>query len=134
MAKSLLTTGKRKDSVPIAQRAAEKRRKPYKLTQAQTLLGIHLGELGLNVIYEHAFAEGRSWRLDLFLPEARIGIECNGGKWASANHSGGHRRMAAIDDENLKVNTAQMMGIRVLQFANDFVLTGQAKEFLKTWL
>jgi very-short-patch-repair endonuclease len=99
----------------------------YKLSQAQKLLGIHLQELGLQVLYEFQVIKERQWRFDLYLPQERIGIEVNGGHFKSR----GHRSYRDLDSEYEKLNTATMSGIRVLQFSNEFVLSGQAKEFLK---
>jgi very-short-patch-repair endonuclease len=101
----------------------------YKLTEAQTLLGIHVRELGLAVEYEHEFCE-RGWRFDLYLPEPRIGIEVNGGHFLSR----GHRSYRDLDEEYAKLNTATMMGIRILQFSNEFVRDGRAKEFIAEYL
>lgn len=99
-----------------------------KQTEAQILLGIHLAELKFFASAEYQFCE-RDWRLDWASRELRIAFECNGGKW-----SGGHRRGNAIEDENDKINTAQMMGWRVIQFTNEQVLDGRAKEWLRPWL
>jgi very-short-patch-repair endonuclease len=97
-------------------------------TEAQILLGIHLAELKFFASAEFQFCE-RSWRFDWANRDRKIAFECNGGKW-----SGGHRHGAAIEDENEKINTAQMMGWKVLQFTNQEILTGRAKEFLRPWL
>jgi very-short-patch-repair endonuclease len=103
------------------------RSKP-KLTPAQELLRIHLNELGQGCDYEVRFCD-RKWRFDIALPLHRLAIEISGGNW-----TGGHRRGQAQENEYEKLNLAQMMGWRVLQFTNRQVLTGQAKEFLRTWL
>lgn len=101
----------------------------YKLTNSQRLLGIHLDELGVTFEREHKFFADRDWRLDLILPDYRIAVEVSGGKW-----HGGHRRGDAQDDEYDKINYAQMKGWRVLQFTNDQVDCGYAKEFIAEWL
>jgi very-short-patch-repair endonuclease len=106
-----------------------RQRKRYKLTPAQTLLLIHLKELGLQAEPEFQFTPDRRWRLDTYVAEARIGIECNGGRYKF-----GHRSSRDTDKDNEKMNTAQMMGIRVLQFTNEQIMSGEAKEFVKAWL
>ena len=99
-------------------------------TAAQILLAQHLKELKLGPIVEELrFHAQRKWRFDLAIPDVRIAFEANGGKW-----SGGHRRGKAIEEENLKLNTATMMGWRVFQFTNEQILDGRAKEFIKRWL
>jgi very-short-patch-repair endonuclease len=100
----------------------------YKVTQAQLLLGIHLDELGIRFQREFKFCE-RDWRIDLMLLDYRIGIEISGGNW-----TGGHRRGKAQEDEYDKLNRAAMEGWRVLQFTNEQVDCGYAKEFLGQWL
>lgn len=97
-------------------------------TEAQILLGIHLAELKLFASAGYQFCE-RRWRFDWANRDLRLAFECNGGKW-----SGGHKRGDAIEDENDKINTAQMMGWRVFQFTNQQILDGRAKAFLQEWL
>ena len=103
--------------------------KKAKLTVAQILLGKHLKELGLEPEFEWRICDCHKWRFDVVCLDQRIGIEANGGKW-----SGGHRRGKAIEDENDKLNTATLGGWRVLQFTNEQILSGRAKEFLKEHL
>lgn len=99
-----------------------------KQTEAQILLGIHLAELRIFASAEYKFCE-RDWRFDWANRDLRLAFECNGGKW-----SGGHRRGEAIEDENDKINTAILMGWRVLQFTNEQVLDGRTKAFLQEHL
>ena len=113
----------------LKQRAPQKRLKEYVLSTAQRLLLIHLGELGLKCVPEYRFDDTRRWRFDVWLPEARIGIELDGGMW-----SGGHRHAAAIELDHEKSNTAAMMGIRCLRFTNRQVEKGEAKDFIREWL
>lgn len=98
------------------------------LTDAQILLGDHLLELGLEPVFEYRFAD-RRWKFDIVLVEQRIGIECNGGRW-----TGGHYRGKKVDDEYEKLNTAQLMGWKVMQFTNEFISDSSAREFLRSWL
>lgn len=93
------------------------------------MLLIHMKELGLEAVPEHKFSD-RGWRFDVWLPEPRIGIECNGGHFLSQ----GHRSYRDLDEEYAKLNLAAMMGIRVLQFTNEFVLTGRAKNWIEEQL
>jgi hypothetical protein len=97
-----------------------------KLTIAQVLLRRHLKELGIETKPEWRFYSKRKWRFDLYSEVHRIGFECNG------HFAGKHGAGWSSDAE--KLNTAQMMGIRVLVFSNRDVLRGKAKEFLEEWL
>ena len=115
-----------------------------KLTEEQILLGEHhLKELGVEqVLYEHYFCDNRDWRLDIYLPEHRIGIEIHGGQFTGGHRrgfwskkEGARRRKLGLketpqEDEYDKLNHAQMDWIRTLQFTNEQVRDGRAKEFL----
>jgi hypothetical protein len=109
----------------VPKRPAKKKR----LTPPQILLGIHLAELGFLTVTEHKFCADRDWRFDRADLVNKVGYECDGGK-----RTGGHRRGDAIDDENEKINTATLNGWRVIKFTNEFVLSGEAKNFLARWL
>jgi len=120
-----------------------------KLSEAQLLLVDHiLPELGVEeeILTEFQFADGRQWRLDVYVPELRLAIEISGGQF-----SGGHRRgywsaqearrrtkAGKVDspqeDEYNKLNWAVMDGYRVLQFTNEQVKDGRAKAFLAEFI
>jgi hypothetical protein len=97
-----------------------------KQTEAQILLAVHLKELGIETVPEYRFDPERQWRFDLADLKRRIGFECNG-------HFGG-KHGTGWSEEFEKLNTAQMLGWRVLSFHNKDVLKGRAKEFVKKWL
>lgn len=103
-----------------------------KLTPQQALLGMHLRELGLAIEYEYRFLPERKFRFDVFIPRHLrgcgsngIGIECDGGMWR------GHRRGAAIEADNEKVNLAQANGFMCLRFTNRQIERGEAKDFIR---
>jgi hypothetical protein len=102
--------------------------KPKKQTSAQVLLGIHLQELGLAPIAEYRFCE-RMWRFDLVDLTVRLAFEISGGNW-----TGGHSRGASQEQEYCKINRAQMMGFKVMQFTNRQVCSGEAKSFVAQYL
>ena len=95
-------------------------------TVAQRLLKIHLDELGITTEFEYKFCD-RDWRFDLVDHENHTAFEISGGNW-----SGGHRRGKKQEDEYDKINTAQLLGWRVMQFTNAQVLDGRAKAFLQS--
>lgn len=94
-----------------------------RLTKAQMLLRTHLQELGIATEAEYQFHPERKWRFDLASLEHRVGFECNG------HFAGKHGAGWSNDAE--KINTAQMMGWRVLVFTNRAVLSGEALQWLK---
>ena len=98
-----------------------------KQTPAQVLLAIHLLELGIATTAEYRFSKDRRWRLDLYSEHYRLGFEVNG-TWKGLHGP----RWSTSDLE--KVNTAQMMGIRVLTFTNEQVERGEAKKFIESWV
>ena len=99
-------------------------------TPAQLLLATHLRELGVqDVQFEYQFLADRKFRFDLFSAEIRMGFEACGGMW-----NGGHRHRSAIELDYEKANLAQLYGFRMLQFTNRQIESGEAKEFLKTFL
>jgi hypothetical protein len=93
------------------------------VTESQTLLLIHMKELGLEVVPEYRFCEGRRWSFDAACLEHRVAFECNG------HFQGKHGAGWSNDAE--KLNTAQALGWRVFVFHNRDVLSGKAKEWVK---
>lgn len=95
-----------------------------RINVGETLLAIHLKELGLKFQEQVSFHETRKWRFD-FVVEQSIAIEIDG------YHKGKHGAGYGADNE--KANMATMMGFRVLRFSTSDVRTGKAREFLKHW-
>lgn len=95
------------------------------MTEAQTLLQVHLAELGIETVPELRFAPPRRWRFDLACERLRIAFECDGGQF-----KGGHRRGKALMADYEKQNVAALLGWKLLRFTNSFILDGSAKVFL----
>ena len=67
--------------------------------------------LGLpSPIRELRFHAQRKWRFDYAWPEARVALECQGGIFSKGRHTRG----AALLKEWDKLNTAAVMGWRIL--------------------
>ncbi len=98
------------------------------MTEAQTLLQIHLRELGIETVPEYRFCE-RQWRFDLADESSHTAYECDGGQW-----SGGHMRGAALESQYEKDRVAQLRGWRIFRFTNRQVLSGDALAWLKEHL
>lgn len=104
-----------------------KRAKPKKQTEAQLLLAIHLRELGVReLVTEFQIDPSRRWRADIALPFHRVLIEVDGGM-----RSGGHKRGAALEDDYMKQNTAQLLDWKIFRFSNAQVSSLAAKEFMR---
>ena len=100
-----------------------------KLTQAQILLGEHLGELGLEHAFEYQFYDRRKFRFDIALTYNRIGIEINGGAWSRGRHTRGGGYIKDME----KFNIAAIQGWRIFQFTPQQVMKGEAKAFIEQW-
>jgi len=102
-----------------------------KQTKAQSLLLIHLRELGSWHDYrlEHRFHMDRRFRFDIADMTCKIGYECDGGQF-----SGGHMRGKALEQQYEKDRLAQMLGWRVMRFTNAEILSGKAKEWMREWI
>ena len=66
-------------------------------------------------IREHRFDPVRRWRLDLALPDHRIGIEMHGGTWSR----GRHVRGAGIKSDCEKARALVLAGWRLLTYTDD---------------
>ena len=74
-------------------------------------------------VREYKFHPDREWRLDFYWGENKWAVEIQGGGWIQ----GGHNRNAkTMWKDYEKLNAAQQMGIRVLQFTGDQVKDGTA--------
>jgi very-short-patch-repair endonuclease len=78
---------------------------------------------GTGFIREHRFAPPRRWRFDFAWVEKRLAVEIDGGNW----NNGRHNRGSARDAENEKMNSAQLLGWRVLHFTGAAVKNGEAE-------
>ena len=96
------------------------------MTEAQTLLQVHLVELGIKTVPEFRFDPERRFTFDLANEELMIGFEVNG-------HWQGHHG-AGWSEGFEKFNLAQAQGWTVFVFHNHDVLNGKAKEFLAKYL
>ena len=75
-----------------------------------------LKELGYNFEEEHKFHPKRRWKFDFILKgNDKIAIEINGGIWIKGRHNFGRNYEKDLE----KINTAQMMGWKVLQYTPD---------------
>ena len=99
------------------------------MTDAQTLLQIHLSELGLPTVSEYRFLSDRRFRFDLANVKRKLAFECCGGHW-----TGGHRRAGAITLDYAKMNLATANKWRCYWFTNEQILSGQAREFMRNVL
>lgn len=63
-------------------------------------------------VLEHRFHQERKWRFDAAWPAIKLAVEIQGGSFVG----GGHNRGAQQAKDYEKLNEAQRMGWRVLQF------------------
>jgi len=72
---------------------------------------------------EFKFHEKRKWRFDFAFPEQLWAVEINGGGWNSGAHN---RNPIAMWRDYEKLNAAQELGWRVLQFTGTQIKDGTA--------
>jgi very-short-patch-repair endonuclease len=84
-------------------------------------------ELGVEVIKEHKFYEGRKWRFDYAIPEFKIAIEIEGGVWTMGRHT---RPQGFLKDME-KYNTATCMGWKLLRFTPDELLNTKTLNLIR---
>lgn len=96
--------------------------------EANVLLELHLGELGLRFIPEFRFCAHRKWRFDYYIGRNEA-IEIEGGIFSRGRHTRGVGYQKDLE----KYRTAAAMGYRVFRFSTQEVLDGTAREFLKKW-
>ena len=100
-----------------------------RMTESQTLLQIHLLELGIKTEAEVQFMPDRKFRFDLANDEHKLGFECDGGKW-----KGGHMRGDALESQYEKDRLAQVYGWKIFRFTNQVINSGEARKWLKKYL
>lgn len=71
---------------------------------------------------EYVFHPTRKWRADFCWPESKLIVEYHGGIYANGRHTRG--KGFEVDRE--KMNAAQLMGYRVLEFTASHVRSGYA--------
>lgn len=86
-----------------------------KLEESMATILRHIG--ADDFVQEHRFHPTRRWRLDFAWPEERVAIEVQGGTYSG----GGHTRGAQYAKDCEKLNAAQIMGWKVLQFDTNHV-------------
>jgi very-short-patch-repair endonuclease len=79
-------------------------------------------------VREYRFHPVRKWRLDFFWEENRWAVEIHGGGWVNGGHN---RNPRAMWRDYEKINTAQELGIRVLQFTGDQIKDGTAVQVME---
>lgn len=83
-------------------------------------------------VAEFRFHPVRRWRFDWAWPERKVAVEIDGGIWTRGRHTRGAGFLADME----KLNTAALLGWRVLRFTPAQVKDGSCwawiKEILKT--
>lgn len=77
-------------------------------------------------VREYRFDKVRRWRFDLAWPDRMLAVEVQGGVWSRGKHGRG----SGVAKDYEKLNTAQIMGWKVLQFETSSVKSGEAAELI----
>ncbi len=78
-------------------------------------------------VLEHKFHPTRRWRADLAWPDQMVLAEIDGGTWVQGRHT----RPQGFENDCEKLNTAVLMGWRVLRFTTAMVEDGRAVQTIK---
>lgn len=101
---------------------------PTTISQHETLMAIHLRELGYSDFEcEYRFHPKRKWRFDFCVPRVKLAIELEGAIWVQGRHTTGQGFQADLE----KYNEATLLGWKVFRFSVDDVMHGRAREVLK---
>ena len=76
---------------------------------------------------EFRFHPKRKWRFDFAWPEARVGLEVEGGVWTQGRHTRG----TGFSEDCVKYNEAQLLGWRVLRVTGEQVEDGSAVDWVR---
>lgn len=99
------------------------------MTRVSLAAQLQATDLPLPVV-EHVFAPPRRWRFDYAWPSARVALEVDGGTFTGGRHVTG----AGYSRDLEKLNTALIMGWRVLRVTPAMVEDGRALAWLETLL
>jgi hypothetical protein len=105
--------------ISLADIRARHEREKLSLSLLKQLEYLNLAPL---FVREHRFHPERKWRLDLYAPGYKLGIELHGGIWKGGRHTSG----AGFTADREKINAALEAGIRVLEYTTDQVRSGAA--------
>ena len=102
-----------------------------KLTPEQTLLMLHLKELGIDAVAEVRVCQERKWRFDIAeegWPVWRrpLAFEIEGGQWVRGRHTRGSGFQSDLE----KYREAVVRGWLLLRFSPQEVRDGTAKRFV----
>lgn len=76
---------------------------------------------------EYRFHPERQFRFDFAYPEAKVGVEVEGGVWVQ----GRHNRGAGFINDLTKYNEAALLGWLVLRVASEHIMNGKATEWIR---
>ena len=99
-----------------------------RINVGETLLAIHLDELGVAFVDQFYYVPGRQFRADFGIPSHRLLIEVNGGRLME---NSGHSGPTGIQRDNERLNHATLHGWRLLRFTPQEVSSGAAKVWIQ---
>lgn len=115
---------KRWRGVPGLAPIARVKARPKKKVDYPGTLIFQMKALGITTLIsrEYEFHPVRQWRLDIYLPAMRLGIECHGGIFSG----GRHVQAEGYTRDREKMNAAIECGIKVLEYTAAQIKSGQA--------
>ena len=97
------------------------------MNEGETLLAIHLEELGVPFERQYRYVPGRLFCADFAIPELRLLIEVQGGVYTGQAHGSIKGILADLE----RGNHAALHGWRMMRFSTSDVKCGAAKEWIR---
>src|SRR5690348_16347076 len=108
-----------------------------KLNEAETVVAVHLRELGLYCKTNYKFHATRKWELDVAeytLPldqqRPKIAVEIEGASWVNGRHTRGK----GFERDCEKYAEAQIAGFIIFRVTTEQALAGYAKDIVRRYL
>ena len=116
--------GKERDGAMTRTRGEVQRvpKAPKKLSAGEEAFALHCRADGLEPVREYVFHPTRKWRFDFYFPERKLGVEIEG----TSSGIGRHQTPKGFREDCIKYAEAALMGITVLRFPTEMVISGQA--------
>ena len=95
---------------------------PRPLSKGEAAFALHCRAENLSPVREYVFHPERKWRFDFWFPERKLGVEIEGTSTGFSRH----QTLKGFREDCVKYNAAALMGITVLRYPTELVMSGDA--------